>query len=304
MQMDILVFLCSLECGSGGGPMMLQEQSLSFIESRYKKSRLNIPNLPDSSGVPAGMNRAALMDLQHYQEQLRAHAAALQAQNSGLKAYAHMIVDVPDLTRQEVREYMEMIRSTAYEMDKIIKNLLLFAEVDKADVPLGSVDMDWVVAGVQNRLSRMIKEYKAQVSAPKSWPEALGYAPWIDEVWANYISNAIEHGGQPPQVELGASPQPDGMIRFWASDNGPGIPSKVCSHLFTPYSQTNRRYTPGHGLGLSIVASIVEKLGGQVGVESELGKGSLFFFTLPARPPAPPACISKNGVLDVFSEHL
>ncbi len=302
--------------------MMLQEQSLSFTESRFKKSRLNIPNLPDSSGVPAGMNRAALMDLQHYQEQLRAHAAALQAQNSGLKAYAHMvahdlkeplaalvvtsdlIVDVPDLTRQEVREYMEMIRSTAYEMDKIIKNLLLFAEVDKADVPLGPVDMDWVVAGVQNWLSRMIKEYKAQVNAPKSWPEALGYAPWIEEVWANYISNAIEHGGRPPQVELGSSLQPDGMIRFWARDNGPGIPSKVCAHLFTPYSQTNRRYTPGHGLGLSIVASIVEKLGGQVGVESELGKGSLFFFTLPARPLAPSACISKNGVLDVFSEHL
>jgi signal transduction histidine kinase len=268
------------------------------------------------------MNRAALLDLQRYQERLRAHTADLQAQNNGLKAYAHMvahdlkeplaalvvtsdlIVDVPDLTPEEVREYMKQIKSTAYEMDRIIKNLLLFAEVEQADVPVEPVDMRLVVAGVQNRLSRMIKEYKARMDVPQSWPEALGYAPWIEEVWANYISNAFEHGGRPPHVELGATPQPDGMIRFWARDNGPGIPSKACARLFTPYSQGRRGGTPGHGLGLSIVASIVEKLGGQVGVESELGRGSLFFFTLPARPPAPPACISENGVLDVFSRHF
>jgi signal transduction histidine kinase len=72
------------------------------------------------------------------------------------------------------------------------------------------------------------------------------------------------------------------MIRFWTRDNGPGLPPKEQARLFTPFNQIGRLPNRGHGLGLSIALQIVEKLGGQVGVESELGKGSLFFFTLPA----------------------
>jgi two-component system sensor histidine kinase/response regulator len=74
------------------------------------------------------------------------------------------------------------------------------------------------------------------------------------------------------------------MIRFWTHDNGPGLPLQTQERLFTPFSQVGSVQNLGHGLGLSIVLQIVEKLGGQVGVESGLGKGSLFFFTLPAGP--------------------
>lgn len=59
------------------------------------------------------------------------------------------------------------------------------------------------------------------------------------------------------------------------------------TNSIAPFCQIGRVRNPGHGLGLSIVLHIVEKLGGQVGVESELGKGSLFFFTLPAGPASP-----------------
>jgi signal transduction histidine kinase len=72
------------------------------------------------------------------------------------------------------------------------------------------------------------------------------------------------------------------MIRFWTRDNGPGLPPQAQVRLFTPFGQVGSVRKLGHGLGLSIVHQIVEKMGGQVGVESELGKGSLFFFTLPA----------------------
>jgi len=144
------------------------------------------------------------------------------------------------------------------------------------------VNMARVVATIRRRLGYIIKKNQARLTLPKTWPEVIGYGPWIEEVWANYISNAIKHGGRPPRVELGASPQPDGMLRFWTRDNGPGLPQKVRDRLFTPFSQIDHVHNPGHGLGLSIVYQIVDKLGGQVGVESELGQGSLFFFTLPA----------------------
>jgi len=167
-------------------------------------------------------------------------------------------------------------------MNNIIKSLLLFSEVTRVEAPREPVRMDRVVANVQARLSFLIRQQQAQLILPQVWPDAIGYEPWIEEVWANLLSNALKYGGQPPRVELGAAARPDGMLHFWTRDNGPGIPPETCDHLFIPHDQVSLVSNRGHGLGLSIVLQIVEKLGGQVGVESEMGQGSLFFFTLPA----------------------
>jgi signal transduction histidine kinase len=83
-------------------------------------------------------------------------------------------------------------------------------------------------------------------------------------------------------VELGASTRSEGVVRFWVRDNGPGIPPAVRTRLFTAFNHVGHVHHLEHGLGLSIVLQIVEKLGGQVGVESEAGTGSLFYFTRPA----------------------
>ncbi len=195
---------------------------------------------------------------------------------------ADLIKDIPDRNEEELREWLLQIKSTAYEMRSIIKSLLLFAEVSRAEAPRGSVRMGQVVANVQARLSHMIEERQAQVILPEVWPTAAGYGPWIEEVWANLLSNALKYGGRPPRVELGASARSDGMLRFWTRDNGPGIPSETRTCLFTRGNPLSRLSDSGQGLGLPIVHNIVEKLGGEVGVESEVGQGSLFFFTLPA----------------------
>jgi two-component system, sensor histidine kinase and response regulator len=128
----------------------------------------------------------------------------------------------------------------------------------------------------------MIREQQAQLILPQVWPDAVGYGPWIEEVWANFLSNALRYGGRPPHVELGTLARSDGMLRFWTRDNGPGIPPETCTRLFTSGGQISRLSHSGDGLDLPIVHNIVEKLGGEVGVESEEGQGSLFFFTLPA----------------------
>ena len=100
-------------------------------------------------------------------------------------------------------------------------------------------------------------------------------------MWVNYLSNGIKYGGRPPRVELGATVQPDGMVRFWVRDNGPGILLEEQARLFTLFTRLDQVQVKGHGLGLSIARRIVEKLGGQVGTESEIGQGSVFSFTLP-----------------------
>jgi len=117
-----------------------------------------------------------------------------------------------------------------------------------------------------------------------AWPEAMGHAPWMEEVWVNYLSNGCKYGGRPPRLELGGENLFDGQVRFWVRDNGNGVALDDLMRLFTPFTRLDQVRTRGHGLGLSIVRRIVEKLGGQVGVSSEgvPGHGSVFSFTLPA----------------------
>jgi signal transduction histidine kinase len=106
----------------------------------------------------------------------------------------------------------------------------------------------------------------------------------VEEVWVNYLSNAIKYGRTPgvaPRIELGFNEQPVRFIRFWVRDWGPGIPEEEQGSLFTAFGEHSKVRATGHGLGLSIVRMIVEKMGGRVGVESAPGKGSTFYFTLP-----------------------
>jgi signal transduction histidine kinase len=111
----------------------------------------------------------------------------------------------------------------------------------------------------------------------------LGYEPWVEEVWTNYLSNALKYGGRPARIELGSEDLSNGMIRFWIHDNGNGITLASQALLFTAFYQPPHS-SGGYGLGLSIVKRIVEKLGGEVAVQSSgaPGEGSTFSFTLPA----------------------
>lgn len=274
----------------------------TLLDLLFKKSGVSLLELAEDPGFLEDMMEDVFDDLQRSRTELRGQVSALQARNRELEEYVHMvahdlkeplvvmaftsslIANVPDLTSEKLNEYVRQMGLTAYEMKRIINNLLHFAELSEAEAPLEPVHMAEVVANVQNRLSHMIREQQAQIVLPQVWPEAIGYGPWIEEVWANYISNALKYGGRPPYIELGASARSEDTLCFWVRDNGTGIPPVIRTRLFTSFSPISHIRNLEHGLGLPIVHRIVEKLGGQVGVESEMGKGSLFYFTLPVDP--------------------
>ncbi len=82
-------------------------------------------------------------------------------------------------------------------------------------------------------------------------------------------------------MTCGSTVQKDGMVKFWIRDNGDGISDEMIASLFTEFTRLGRTRAQGHGLGLSIVKRIIDKLDGGVGAESQVGEGSTFFFTLP-----------------------
>lgn len=171
----------------------------------------------------------------------------------------------------------------ATSMTGIIKALLLLAGVRKQPLPENTlIDMKQVVQDSLVRLTPFIEKAQAEIVQPETWPTVSSYAPWLEEVWVNYIDNALKYGGNPPRIEIGATALTDDRVRFWVKDNGPGIPDEQQEHLFVPFQRLGESRAEGHGLGLSIVHRIMERLGGEVGVESALGQGSTFFFSLPA----------------------
>jgi len=214
-----------------------------------------------------------------------AHTVAHDLQNplGMIISYVHILLeDLPTMDTEQTLDLLNRIGQAGQKMDNIIQALLLLSGVRKEKVQLIALDMADVVSQAQQRLEMLIEQFQAKIILPKHWPVAVGYAPWVEEVWVNYMSNGLKYGGRPPCLELGATPQPDGMVRFWVKDNGKGLSPKQQSTLFTEFIRLNEVRAEGHGLGLSIVRRIVAKLGGQVGVKSSNGQGCEFFFTLPA----------------------
>jgi K+-sensing histidine kinase KdpD len=200
-----------------------------------------------------------------------------------------LIEDAYSASRKDIEKYLAVINRTTHKMNDIINELLLLAEIRKQDVVLAELDMDKIVHRAYTRLDYVITKNAAQVVIPEKWPVALGYGPWIEQVWVNYINNALKYGGNPPKIWLGADKIMDEVtgdfeVKFWVQDNGNGLSLQEQSMLFAPFMRVNQVRVKGHGLGLSIVHRIITKLEGSVGVESEgvPGQGSCFYFTLPA----------------------
>jgi signal transduction histidine kinase len=252
------------------------------------------------------LERAVMIARARFGDMMKLHLlnAELQARNMELDAFAHTVahdlrdplalitgyigllkeqcVSMPD----EIQGYLNLITRNSLKMSSIIEELQLLAGLRTIQVQIEPLHMARIVAEAQQRLRHLIEEKKAQLLYPTDWPVAVGYAPWIEEVWANYLSNGLKYGGSPPRLQLGATTRSDGMVRFWVRDNGPGLSPEAQKRLFSPFTRLDQVRTKGYGLGLSIVQRIITKLGGEVGVDSEVGQGSIFSFTLPAHQPS------------------
>lgn len=247
------------------------------------------------------------LSIRSLQCQLEQQVQELQARNEELDAFAHtvahdlknplgsvyltalMLAESYDtMPKPEAVQLLQNSVKVVEMMNRALDGLMILSGLRQESVQLVAFDMAPVVAEALNSLKHTIEATHTEIITPASWPEVVGFIPWVEEVWVNYISNAIKYGGCPeqnipPRVELGFDPPADGRLRFWLRDNGPGLTSEQQALLFTPFERLQNLRVKGHGLGLSIVRRIVEKLDGQAGVESVIDQGSTFFFTLPTQ---------------------
>lgn len=241
-------------------------------------------------------------ELMEKTNQLELQSVELETQNRELDAYAHSvahdlktplttIVGVSgllqsgkiNLTPEQTKESSSIINRTAKKMSSIIDALLLLASVRRTDdVNPSVINLRELAEEACQRLEQVATQYAAHIEFVGEWKNAIGYPQWIEEVWVNYISNAIKYGGTPPQIQIGCTAIAGGMIKCWVRDHGSGIALARRSELFIQFSRLDPSSSDGHGLGLSIVKRIIHRLDGDVGYEEADGDGGVFWFTLPA----------------------
>jgi light-regulated signal transduction histidine kinase (bacteriophytochrome) len=243
----------------------------------------------------------------HLHEQVQQHADELSEQaqeltrsNTELQQFAYVASHDLQEPLRMVTSYLQLLQRRyggeldsdadefigyavdgAKRMHELINGLLAYSRVGTHGTPFEATDSGMILGSVLSNLQVALEESNAQVSygqLPTVWADGMQLA----QLFQNLISNAIKfRGEQAPEIQIEAGRQGDHW-RFSVRDNGIGIEPAYGNRIFLIFQRLHTRDEyPGTGIGLAICKRIVERHGGRIWVESELGEGSTFHFTIP-----------------------
>jgi PAS domain S-box-containing protein len=179
-------------------------------------------------------------------------------------------------------ECLQFVVAAADRMGLLIDSLLDYSKAGEVtNRALSLLHMDKVLAGAIGNLNGSIEENKALVTHDPL-PAVMGDEIHLEQLIQNLIGNALKYRRQDaPRVHITAR-RSGGEWLFSVSDNGQGIPPQYQAQIFELFKRLHGQQYPGSGIGLATCKRLVERYGGRIWVESEAGRGSTFFFTLPA----------------------
>ena len=182
-------------------------------------------------------------------------------------------------------KYINFAVDGAVRMHSLINDHLEYSRVTTSTREYETTDCEVILNQVLSNLKMIIKENNATISHGPL-PEIMADSTQIIQIFQNLIFNGIKfHSEQAPKIYIAAEKKASEWI-FSVHDNGIGIYPQYSEKIFEIFKRLNSREKyPGTGIGLSICKRIVEGHSGRILVESELGKGSTFYFTLPINPP-------------------
>lgn len=182
------------------------------------------------------------------------------------------------------RELLERGAEAARKLERMISDLLQYSRTGRDDLKPCPVDLSSVFAEVVEQLGPELKERGGRVKV-EQLPHVSAHPVAVKQIASNLIGNAIKFvpADRTPEARVRAETR-DGKVRVWVEDNGIGIDESGRGGLFRIFNRLNPDF-PGTGIGLAIVRRAAERFGGACGVESEPGRGSRFWFELPAADP-------------------
>ena len=188
---------------------------------------------------------------------------------------------------EEGRQYAERVMRAAERMDAMTLDLLAYGRMARSEVILGPVALQRVWQAAAMQCEKLIEETHATLEVQQPLPIVRAQEAILTQVLANLLNNALKFvpEGKAPKVRLHTE-EHNGAVRVWMEDEGIGIAPEYRERIFRVFERLDGSRYKGTGIGLSIVRKGVERMGGRVGVDSELGKGSRFWIDLPKLKPA------------------
>lgn len=206
--------------------------------------------------------------------------APLRAMNS----YAQLLRDdYAGCLDDTGRDYLRHISSSAERLDTLIQDVLNYTRIVRAPAELQPIDLDRLVRDIIHSYPDF-QPPRAEIEIDGTLPRVLGHEGFLTQCISNLLGNAVKFvkPGQKPHVRIWAHLKRGGeIVRLWFEDNGIGIAPENHERVFRMFERIHSTdQYEGTGIGLSIVKKAVERMGGKIGFESELGKGSDFWIEL------------------------
>jgi len=194
----------------------------------------------------------------------------------------YVMDDYQDKIGEEGRHYLERVRANAERMKKLIEDLLEISRIKRKGSTIEEVDTEEIMAEVKMRLEYAINQKSVEVIIKDKLPRIFCDRVRLTEVFLNLISNAIKYNNKPkPIIEVGYNNKED-FHEFYVKDNGIGIQEEYFDKIFEIFQRLGKREdTEGTGAGLTIVKTIIQMHKGKIWLESKLGEGTTFYFTVP-----------------------
>jgi len=276
-------------------------------DGRLIEVSLTISPITTSTGEIIGASKIArdLTPLRLYatdlEQKVRERTADLQAVNAKLEAFAFSVAhdlraplrgmhglaqalleDYGARLDATGRDYAQRIVDEATSMDTLINDLLAYGRLSHVDLAVSAVDLGDVLDKSAYAVRDDIQSSGAHLDIDSSLPVVQGNPSVLIQVFANLLSNAVKFGGDRPRVRVWAEMRGPQIAHVWVEDQGIGIAPEHQERIFGVFERLHGAETyPGTGIGLAIVKKGIERLGGRVGVESQVGHGSRFWIELP-----------------------
>jgi signal transduction histidine kinase len=182
----------------------------------------------------------------------------------------------------QARKWIVSATRAVGRMQSLIESLLTYASAGNGPCRREPADLGEIADQALMDLRGSVKAAGATVSVPPDLPVVAGDPTLLRQLLQNLISNAVKYRSpdRPPRVAISATREDDAWV-VAVSDNGIGIPAEHRTRVFEMFTQVERRSGSGHGVGLSTCQRIVERHGGRIRADSELGAGTTISFTLP-----------------------
>jgi two-component system phosphate regulon sensor histidine kinase PhoR len=204
-----------------------------------------------------------------------------------IKGFVETLLDGAKNDPETATHFLQTIEKHTNRLTYLIEDLLTISRLES-----GQIVMNRQPVNLHEEVARALEDLQARAAEKNVTLEnlvptglrALADADRLQQVLSNLIENAIKYGRDAGRVSIGAKARSENEVEIWVRDDGPGIPAGARERVFERFYRADRARSAessGTGLGLSIVKHIVQAHGGEVGVNSEPGTGTTFFFTLP-----------------------